>query len=119
MKGDLKSQTKKSTHGGRRPGAGRKPKVELLAGPIERIKADIEELAPLVGPSLRELVEGIWVEETDRKGNHRVYQQPPNLGAIVEVINRTLGKVTEKHEVTGELNLLLGAVGEIKQRAGN
>lgn len=95
------AEKKSSGHGGARPGSGRKKKVQLLAGPIERIRGDIEELAPLLGPSLRELVNGVYVEETDSHGTRRIYRQPPNLGAIQTVIDRVLGKVGDRREITG------------------
>lgn len=85
--------------GGARPGSGRKKKVVLLAGPIERVKADIEALAPLVGPSLRELVNGIYREEITKEGTIRVYQAPPNIQAVQEVANRILGKMPNPVEL--------------------
>ncbi|MDE3096870.1 MAG: hypothetical protein KGK07_12855 [Chloroflexota bacterium] len=99
---DAQSDPRRPRRGGARAGAGRKPKAVLLAGSIERIKGDIDALAPLVGPSLRELVEGIYVEETDARGTRRVYRQPPNLGALQTVIDRTLGKLGDRHVLVGD-----------------
>ena len=87
--------------GGARPGSGRKKKADILKGPIERITNEIEELAPLIAPSLRELVAGIYVEERIGDGTRRVYQRPPDFRAIQEVVNRIVGKVVEKREHSG------------------
>jgi len=113
------SKPRKPGSGGARAGAGRKKVGDILKLPIERLKADIEMLAPLIGPSLRELVQGIYVEEHYGKGLVRVYQQPPNVQAIQEVLNRTMGKVTDKIEHSGELTLSVKTLEEIKARAGN
>ncbi|MCR4338252.1 MAG: hypothetical protein NUW01_00035 [Gemmatimonadaceae bacterium] len=89
--------------GGARPGSGRKKKAVLLAGSIERIKADIEALAPKIGPALDDLVVGIFVEERIGDGVRRVYQRPPDIRAIQEVVNRIAGKVTDKVEHSGSV----------------
>lgn len=114
-----RSTKPKGKHGGVRPGAGRKTVGEVLKLPIERLKADIEELAPLIGPALRELVQGIYVEERTADGLRRVYQRPPDVRAIQEVYARIAGKVAEKIEHSGELTLSLQTLSEIKQRAGD
>jgi hypothetical protein len=113
-----------SKRGGARPGAGRKRKRDLLAGPIEQLREAIEEIAPDVGPALRDLVTGVYREEVTADGTVRVYRQPPNLGAIQEVLNRTLGKPSQAIELSGDLTpddgfsaLILGdsAVRELAQ----
>jgi hypothetical protein len=101
----MKSRTAKSTksnRGGARAGAGRKRKRELLAGPIEQLREAIEEITPHVGAALRELVTGVYREEATADGTVRVYRQPPNLGAIQEVLNRTLGKIPSHTSIGGD-----------------
>jgi len=75
---------------------------EVLKLPIEVLKRDMEMLAPKIGPALDDLISGVYVEERTPQGMRRVYQRPPNITAIIEVVNRIMGKVAERIEVKEE-----------------
>jgi hypothetical protein len=45
----------------------------------------------------------VWVEKTDgRSGESRIYQQIPDRQALEFLIEHGLGKVPQRHELTGE-----------------
>lgn len=82
--------------------SGDKPKREKYATLYKSTEKQLHALLPEVAPALRELVVGIWIQETDSHGGERVYQQVPNVKAIELLLNRTVGQVTKQVEVTGK-----------------
>lgn len=89
-------------NGGARPGAGRKPKAEKFKLPIARAEKRIADKLPDLIDRMFELSEGVLVEEIDREGTPRIYQRPPDYKAISYLVDRIMGKPTERHELTGE-----------------
>lgn len=62
----------------------------------------IKHLPEFIG-TLAELAQGIWYEKTDgRSGEVRIYQQIPDRQALEFLIEHGLGKVPQRHELTGE-----------------
>ena len=117
---------KSSTRGGRRPntggarpGSGRKRKAVKFADLKTITDAELEAIVrDEVPTAMRELVRGVLMAENTKNGV-RTYYTAPNLGAIIACLDRVFGKVTDKHEITGSLNLTLDALKEIKARAGS
>lgn len=84
-------------HGGSRPGAGRKPRSEKYARPIALAEKSIaDRLSWLVDQEML-LAEGVLVEEDTLTGP-KVYRKPPDRQAIEYLMNRIMGKPTERHE---------------------
>lgn len=88
-------------HGGARPGAGRKPKDEKFKQPIAKAEKKIADKLPWLIDQMMELAEGVVVQEFDREGIPRVYQRPPDFKAIAYLVDRIMGKPTERKEITG------------------
>lgn len=87
-------------NGGARPGAGRKPKAEKFKVPIAKAEKKIADKLPWLIDQALELAEGVVVQEFDKEGNPRIYQRPPDMGAIKYLVDRIMGKATERREVT-------------------
>lgn len=88
--------------GGARKGSGRKSNAEKFRMVREAMEADLERIyIENIPVALKNLVEGCWREETDRDGTVRIYQQPPNITAIQEVLNRIAGKPVTAIELSG------------------
>jgi hypothetical protein len=89
-------------NGGARPGAGRKKKSEKFETQIQRAEKKIADKLPLLVDKALELAEGVLSEEfnllTMKKS---VYQKPPDLGAIKYLVDRIMGKPTERQELSG------------------
>lgn len=89
-------------NGGARPGAGRKPKDEKFKVPIAKAEKRIADKLPMLIDKALELAEGVLVEDVNIITMQRsVYQKPPDLGAIKYLVDRIMGKPTERQEVTG------------------
>jgi hypothetical protein len=89
-------------NGGARPGAGRKPKDEKFKQPIAKAEKKIADKLPWLIDQMMELATGVIVQEFDRDGAPRVYQRPPDYKAISYLVDRIMGKPTERKEITGE-----------------
>lgn len=96
-------------NGGARPGAGRKPLAEKYAPAISKAEAQIaasltrkKDGLPGIIDRMMELAHGVTVQEPDGEGGVRVYTKPPDFKACQYLIDRILGKPTQRNEVTGE-----------------
>lgn len=69
---------------------------------IERTRDEMAELMPMVGPSLRELIGGMWEEQVDPVTGVRirVFQRPPNLEAIKTLLDRIMGRTVNETKLT-------------------
>ena len=83
-------------HGGRRPGAGRKPKAEKYAGRISKAEKRIADRLPEIAERLIDLALGL--REKDAEGE-TFYTRPPDRQAIAICFDRIAGKA----DVTPEL----------------
>ena len=84
--------------GGARPGAGRPRKRVKHAGAISRAEKQIVDRLPEVVGRLLELADGITVQEVDPDGGERVYTRPPDREAARYLVDRIMGKPTERRE---------------------
>lgn len=82
-------------------GPGRRPKAQKFARPIARAEKQIVDCLPELIDLHLELARGVWVEDTGRDGTPRIYKRAPDRDAGQYLINRILGKPTERAEVTG------------------
>jgi hypothetical protein len=89
-------------NGGARPGAGRKPKAEKFKVPIAKAEKKIADKLPWLIDQALELAEGVVVQEFDKEGNSRIYQRPPDMKAIAYLVDRIMGKPTDRRELTLE-----------------
>lgn len=85
-------------NGGARPGAGRKPKDEKFKLPIAKAEKRIADRLPWLIDKAMELAEGVAVERYNSAGVPMVYQLPPDMGAIKYLVDRIMGKPTERQE---------------------
>lgn len=90
-----------SGHGGARPGAGRKAKADKFKVPIAKAEKRIADKLPWLIDQAMELAEGVVVQEFDKDGTPRIYQRPPDMGAIKYLVDRIMGKPTERQEISG------------------
>jgi hypothetical protein len=68
----------------------------------QTLAADLEKLAleDLI-PAITDLVRGVHVMQVDKHGETRVYTQPPNAQMTMYVMDRILGKMPNRTEVSG------------------
>lgn len=88
--------------GGKRPGAGRPAKKTKYAAPIARAEKRIVDKLPLLIDRMFELADGVAVQDIDNEGGVNVYIKPPDRQAAEYLINRIMGKPTERKELSGE-----------------
>ena len=89
--------------GGKRPGAGRKKKPATIAREQLRSANSIAE-ARIAGrldalfTSLFALADGVHEERELPSGKTVVYTTPPDRAACIYLVDRIMGKPTERHE---------------------
>ena len=95
--------------GGARPGAGRKPKAEKFETVINLAERQIVDKLPKLLDNMMDLANGVAVEETDAYGEKKVYERPPDRQACEYLINRIMGRPTERTEqdIEGELHIVV------------
>lgn len=83
--------------GGAREGAGRKPKAIKFEGQISKAERRIADRLPHLVDKMMELADGVFVEEYNSITNEKqVYQKPPDRAALQYLIDRIMGKPTER-----------------------
>ena len=88
-------------HGGAREGAGRKAKPDKFKLPIAKAEKKIADNLPMLIDKALELAQGVHVEDFNiATMQTTVYQKPPDLGAIKYLVDRIMGKPTERKEVS-------------------
>lgn len=87
--------------GGARPGAGRKRKADKFAGQIAKAEKHIADRLLLYLDNMEALAAGIWVEEKDKDGERRIYLRAPDRQANEYLMNRIMGKPTDRKELSG------------------
>lgn len=88
----------RATNGGARAGAGRKRKADKFETQIQRAEQKIADKLPWLVDQMMELATGVLVEDTGIDGAPFVYQKPPDRQAIVYLMDRIMGKPTERRE---------------------
>jgi hypothetical protein len=92
--------------GGRRPGAGRKPKAFkriVNETPIQVAEGKIRDRLPWLVDKMLELAEGVYEERSVAEGVQIVYKQPPDRQAIAYLIDRVMGKASQPVEIIGAI----------------
>jgi hypothetical protein len=86
--------------GGARPNSGRPRKSEQNKGLIVKAEKQIGDKLPILLEHMLELAQGVMVEKYDwKKGERRVYKEAPDYKALEYLINRVMGKPTDKKEI--------------------
>ncbi len=85
--------------GGARPGAGRKRKTAKFETQIQKAESMIADRLPWLVDKAMELADGVYIEKPGLTGP-LVYQLPPDMGAIKYLVDRIMGKPTERRELT-------------------
>ena len=79
--------------------SGRPAKAEKYAGAISKAEGRIAKNLARYIENMEALADGIYVEEEDKDGNRRIYLRAPDRQANEYLINRVMGKPTERQEV--------------------
>lgn len=87
--------------GGPRPGAGRKTKTERHGTAIDQAEDKVCDHLPQLVDHMLQLAYGIKRAGKTPQGKPVVYDVPPNFKALAYLIDRILGKATERQEISG------------------
>lgn len=91
--------------GGTRPGSGRKPKLIKFAGPVADAEQRIADKLPtLVDTYLKLALGQIVVQREDNDGVTDLYAVAPEPKALTYLIDRIMGKPTERIEADVDVN---------------
>lgn len=84
-------------------GPGRPRKADQHAGAIAKAEKQIRDRLPWLIDKQFELADGVWREQILPDGETRIiYQEKPDYRALSYLIDRIMGKPTERKELTGE-----------------
>lgn len=86
-------------------GPGRPRKADSHAGVIAAAEKKIADRLPSLLENMFALADGYWQEETDKDGKRIVYKTPPDFKANQYLLDRILGKPTERQEISGGVSL--------------
>jgi len=95
-----KLNSQPSRNGGARTGAGRKRKHDKHGTAIQQAEKRIRDRLPELIDRMFDLASGVLVEETGIDGRPYVYQRPPDYKAASYLIDRIMGRPTERKEHT-------------------
>lgn len=88
-------------NGGQRPGAGRKAKADKFKVPIAKAEQRIADRLPVLIDKMLELADGVPVEDVNPvTGEVSVYKTPPDRQALIYLIDRIMGKPTQRKELS-------------------
>ncbi|MDR3634332.1 MAG: hypothetical protein P4L84_11055 [Isosphaeraceae bacterium] len=102
--------------GGKRAGAGRKPKREKHKNPVQAAEDRIRDKLPHLIDKLFELSDGIEVVKQTQHGE-KSYREPPSFKALEYLCNRVLGKPTERLEHSGKDGGPIEVTATVKNKA--
>lgn len=77
---------------------GRPRKADQNAGAVARAEKQIRDRLPELIDNMLALAGGVWEEETTPTGVRRVYKNIPDRAANQYLIDRIMGKPTERKE---------------------
>ncbi len=80
---------------------GRPRKNEQYAGQVAKAEKRIADKLPELVDRMFELANGVTLQETDDDGITNIYTRPPERQAIEYLLNRIMGKPTERKELSG------------------
>ena len=83
--------------------AGRPARQDKFGRPIARAEKRIADRLPWLIDKEFELAEGVSVQTEGEDGETHIYQRPPDRMAIEYLLNRIMGKPTERQEVSGSI----------------
>ena len=84
-------------------GPGRPRTRDKHAGAIAKAEKRIADNLPMLIDKALELAEGVLVEDINIVTMQKsVYQKPPDLGSIKYLVDRIMGKPTERQEISGQ-----------------
>lgn len=81
---------------------GRPRRSEKFAGQIAAAEQTIADRLPEILENLFELARGVTIQEPTDAGGVRIYTRAPDYRANEYLMNRIMGKPTERQEITGE-----------------
>jgi hypothetical protein len=84
--------------GGARPGAGRPKTRDINGTAVRQAEKQIRDRLPQLIGNLLILADGVTVEDVTNEGETVVYKKPPCRQTNEYLVNRILGKPTEKVE---------------------
>lgn len=87
--------------------SGRPKTRDKHAGAIARAEKQIADKLPTLIDRALELAEGVTVKEIDKDGGINIYTKPPDRQAIEYLVNRIMGKPTERQETDLEGGLTI------------
>lgn len=90
-----------NTWGGPRPNAGRKTKAERHGTAIDQAEDKVCDHLPALVNHMLQLAYGIKLAKKTPQGGEIIYKTPPNFKALAYLIDRILGKATERQEISG------------------
>lgn len=79
--------------------AGRPARSQKFARPVAAAEKRISDALPTLIDKMLELANGVTVSETDQRGAEVIYTRPPDRQAAEYLLNRIMGKPTERSEV--------------------
>lgn len=85
-----------------RRGPGRPAKADKFGGQVAAAEQLVADRLPFLVEKLFELADGVHREQRLPSGQVRVYRERPDFKACEYLLNRILGRPTERHEHTGE-----------------
>ena len=98
-------------HGGPRQNSGRKRTREVFESPIRAAEKRIADRLPSLIDNLLVLADGVKMQKLTDEGEAIVYTEKPDRAANEYLINRLMGKPTDKTEadvnVTGGVTIYL------------
>lgn len=89
------------TNGGRRPGAGRKPKIEKHISAINKAEKQIKDRLPDIIDALMDLALGTKAFKVLEGGGVVAYTTLPDRAAGQYLADRIMGKPVQKEELSG------------------
>lgn len=92
-------------------GPGRPKKQDKHAGAIAKAEKRIVDKLPLLIDKMFELADGVTVQVVD-DGGATIYARPPDRGALVYLVDRIMGKPTERQETEHSGGLTIRIVDE-------
>lgn len=88
-------------------GRGRPPRdQDKHAAKVQSMLEQMVDHLPATFEKLKDLIDGVFVEEVDSQGNRiKIYQRPPSIEAVKVLLDRAMGKVSSPISVEGTVDV--------------
>jgi hypothetical protein len=107
-------------NGGARPGAGRPANKELYHADIRKAEHKIKDRLPEIVEAQIALALGVMVEDTNPITHEvAVYQKPPDAKAGQYLMDRLMGKPTERKEVDANVSGVIAMVPWVRAKVAD